>query len=89
MVEEGFVELRQRCGTWELRESRGGAAHGKFLRRPYRLWGCRGQERGPVVPLGFLDRFKVGRPSGSRRCEECRVEPVYLGGVEGGVISSP
>jgi len=89
MVEEGFVKLRRCCSTWELRETRGGAAHCEFLRRPYRLRGCSGQERGPVVPLGFLDCFKVGCPSGSCRCKECRIEPVCLGGAEGGVISSP
>jgi len=89
MVEQGFVELRWCCSARELRESRGGAAHSELLRRPNRLRGCRGQERGPVVLLGFLDCFKVGCPRGSCRCKECRIEPVYLGGAEGGVIGSP
>ena len=89
MVQEGFVEFRRCSGTRELREARGGAAHSELLRRPYRLRGCRGQERGPVVPLGLFDCLKVGRPRGSCRGKERRIESVYFGGAEGGVISSP
>jgi len=42
-----------------------------------------------VLPLGLLDRFKVGRPSGSCRRKKCRVKPVSLRGAEGRVISFP
>jgi len=59
VVQERFDELHRRRGTREFGESGGGATDGKFLRRPHRLWGSCGQERGPVVPFGLLDGFEM------------------------------
>jgi len=42
-----------------------------------------------MVPFGFLDCFEVGCPCGSCRSKEGRIEPVHLGGAEGGAIGSP
>jgi len=89
MVEEGFVQLYRCRGPWEFRKTRGRAAYRELLRCPDRLRGCRGQEGGPVIPLGLLNGFEVGRPSSPCRGKEGGVESVYLGGAEGGVVGPP
>jgi len=67
----------------------GGESHHEPLRCPDRLRGCGGQKRGPVVPFGFLNCFEVGRPGRACGLKAGSIEPVYLRGVEGGVVSFP
>jgi len=41
-----------------------------------------------VVPVGLIDGFEVGRPSGPRGCKKGCIKPGCLRGPEGGVVGS-
>jgi len=77
VVEECLIEFRRSRGARELREEGRGVSDSKFLGRPHSLWGCGGQEGGPVIPLYLPAGLEVGGPR--RPC----------GGVDGAIETIP